>query len=492
MSLLNTGVCVLFTSFTSYQCFHHLEPRSKLPLIALLFVVPAILSVPISYHVPWPSAAVLLAFVTYGGAVASFALIYRLSPFHPLAKYPGPAIAKTSKLWAAYLCAKGDMHRLYKSLHDRYGDVVRVGPNELSIRDSSLIHPILGQGGLPKGPRWEGRDGPQTLIAQRDPILHMHQRKSWNRAFSSAAMKEYEIIVAKRVRQFVGCLDDMIQRSDQKANAVVDINRWLKYFTTDFMGDMAFGGGFEMMKAGGDIDGLWTLLESGMCLSAVTSHVPYVIPLLIAIGGQRSSRVRFRAFCKERALERLRMGANRKDLFYYLAEVDRAFPSGEEPLDVTKLSQMEWLNGCINETLRLQPASPSGSQRTVGKGKGTRMLGNLIIPEETQLCLHTYSIHRDPRNFHTPEAFLPERWLSTGAPVGEHNTAAFFPFSYGPTICVGKNLALMEMRMVLCWVLRRFRFSSAPGVSHDEWEGKILDWFIVRQDPLLVNVSLRE
>ncbi|KAH9006681.1 high nitrogen upregulated cytochrome P450 monooxygenase 2 [Lactarius hengduanensis] len=498
MSLLNTGVCVLFTSFTSYQCFHHLEPRSKLPLIALLFVVPAILSVPISYHVPWPSAAVLLAFVTYGGAVSSFALIYRLSPFHPLAKYPGPAIAKTSKLWAAYLCAKGDMHRLYKSLHDRYGDVMRVGPNELSIRDSSLIHPILGQGGLPKGPRWEGRDGPQTLIAQRDPILHMHQRKSWNRAFSSAAMKEF------------------------------------------------FGGGFEMMKAGGDIDGLWTLLESGMCLSAVTSHVPYVIPLLIAIGGQRSSRVRFRTFCKERALERLRMGANRKDLFYYLsgeelpeterlspsdvakdgqlaivagsdttssvltaalyyllrnpgayeclqAEVDRAFPSGEEPLD-----QLTFAPTNSNETLHLQPASPSGSQRTVGKVEShpsspfTISRVRRIIPEETQLCLHTYSIHRDPRNFHTPEAFLPERWLSTSAPVGEHNTAAFFPFSYGPTICVGKNLALMEMRMVLCWVLRRFRFSSAPGVSHDEWEGKILDWFIVRQDPLLVNVSLRE
>lgn len=29
------------------------------------------------------------------------------------------------------------------------------------------------------------------------------------------------------------------------------------------------------------------------------------------------------------------------------AEVDSAFPSGEEPLDVTKLSQMEWLNGCM-------------------------------------------------------------------------------------------------------------------------------------------------
>jgi cytochrome P450 len=115
-----------------------------------------------------------------------------------------------------------------------------------------------------------------------------------------------------------------------------------------------------------------------------------------------------------------------------------------------------------------------------------------IIPEQTQLVLHTFSIHRDPRNFHTPEAFLPERWFSTGAPAGEHNPAAFFPFSYGPTICAGKNLALMEMRILLCWVLRRFRFSKAPGVSHEEWEGKILDWFVVHQDPLLVGVSLRE
>ncbi len=64
--------------------------------------------------------------------------------------------------------------------------------------------------------------------------------------------------------------------------------------------------------------------ECSMCvvtcpsLSAVTSHIPYVVPLITAIAGQKSSLVRFRVFCKERALERLRMGANRKDLFYYL------------------------------------------------------------------------------------------------------------------------------------------------------------------------------
>ena len=116
---------------------------------------------------------------------------------------------------------------------------------------------------------------------------------------------------------------------------------------------------------------------------------------------------------------------------------------------------------------------------------------NSIIPEWTQIALHTYSIHRDARHFHTPDAFLPERWFGKGAPAGEHNTAAFFPFSYGPTICAGKNLALMEMRMVLCWLLQHFRFSRAPGVVYEEWEEKIQDWFVVHHEPLLVSVSRR-
>jgi hypothetical protein len=58
----------------------------------------------------------------------------------------------------------------------------------------------------------------------------MQERKPWNRAFSSTALKEYEIIVAKRVRQLLGCLDDMIEKSDEKANAVVDMTQWLKFF----------------------------------------------------------------------------------------------------------------------------------------------------------------------------------------------------------------------------------------------------------------------
>ena len=85
----------------------------------------------------------------------------------------------------------------------------------------------------------------------------MHQRKPWNRAFSSTALKEYEVIVANRARQLLGCIEDRVNGSDKKAGVELDIAAWFGYFayacsfswpvlrsnilcySTDFMGDMA-------------------------------------------------------------------------------------------------------------------------------------------------------------------------------------------------------------------------------------------------------------
>jgi cytochrome P450 len=58
----------------------------------------------------------------------------------------------------------------------------------------------------------------------------MQQRKPWNRAFSSTAVKEYEVIVAKRTRQLIGCLDNLVRGSDRKEK-VLDVATWLNYFT---------------------------------------------------------------------------------------------------------------------------------------------------------------------------------------------------------------------------------------------------------------------
>ena len=58
----------------------------------------------------------------------------------------------------------------------------------------------------------------------------MQQRKLWNRAFSSTALKEYEVIVAKRTRQLIHCLENLVHGSDRKGGVVLDVAEWLNYF----------------------------------------------------------------------------------------------------------------------------------------------------------------------------------------------------------------------------------------------------------------------
>ena len=107
--------------------FRHFEPSFFPSGAMLLIVTPALLSGPLSRTVRSSYAAFPLAFAAYWSGLAFFTLTYRLSSLHPLAKYPGPLLAKTSKWWAAYLSGTGDQHRYLKRLHDRYGDVVRIG-----------------------------------------------------------------------------------------------------------------------------------------------------------------------------------------------------------------------------------------------------------------------------------------------------------------------------------------------------------------------------
>ena len=113
------------------------------------------------------------------------------------------------------------------------------------------------------------------------------------------------------------------------------------------------------------------------------------------------------------------------------------------------------------------------------------------------MIAHTYSIQRDARNFSFPDAYLPERWLPASdratRGIDNHNTAAFFPFSVGETSCAGKNLALLEMRVVLCWLFQRFdvRF-AAQGVEGDSWEESLEDYYIVHKGKMFVELTPRD
>ena len=111
----------------------------------------------------------------------------------------------------------------------------------------------------------------RSLIALRSWHEHARRRKPWSRAFNTNSIKGYEPIVQKRALQLVSCLEKRAATKQEFASATItadggaiNLAQWLSYFTTDFMGDMAFGGGFELMRDEGDKEGIWTMIESGM------------------------------------------------------------------------------------------------------------------------------------------------------------------------------------------------------------------------------------
>lgn len=73
-------------------------------------------------------------------ALAAF-LLWKLSTYlqSPLRIFPGPFLAKWTDLWRLYTVCRGDSHIVVRGLHQRYGPVVRIGPNMLDIDEPSLI-----------------------------------------------------------------------------------------------------------------------------------------------------------------------------------------------------------------------------------------------------------------------------------------------------------------------------------------------------------------
>jgi hypothetical protein len=88
--------------------------------------------------------SLVLNLTVYLLALCSSIVAYRLSPFHPLARFPGPLLARVSRFWALKQCLGRKQHVVSHELFARYGDVVRSGPNHLLFRDARAIPVILG------------------------------------------------------------------------------------------------------------------------------------------------------------------------------------------------------------------------------------------------------------------------------------------------------------------------------------------------------------
>ncbi|OCB86788.1 cytochrome P450 [Sanghuangporus baumii] len=559
---------------------YEVEPANLIATFLLLAGVPAL---PYYLLVPCMEStvvAVLLAYALFYVSLAVSVILYRISPMHPLAMYPGPLYLKISKLFWMYHASTGKQYVLFTRLHDKYGFVVRIGPNELSIVDVESIPPIIG---LRKGPLpthsalvWIAHGIPGTipsLPAARDVDVHDQRRKLWNHGFTTSALKELQPAVENRVLELV---DELGKRTFPKSGGreiSLDLALWMSNFAMDrydVMGDMVLSGGFSLVRKGdeggtrallGDFvecdsfplhGEAYRLTYKDLRVVGVLQHTPWIIGLIHKLAAVPEGMRKFQEFAFQRYKMRRSQGTATRDLFHYITneeglekievptdqgmndvltaigagadttstvlaavffyllsnpsvcmrlrkEVESEFPVEErEPFDAVKLARMPYLNAVMqypplsNEALRLQPPVATSLQRCPLEGSGGVIVAGRLVPESTILYLPPYLHHRDERYFSpSPDSFIPERWLDLDNKKFTTNVAAFIPFSAGRANCVGKSLALMEIRMVVATIVQRFDMEFAEGYDPHKWEEDLQEFFVMKVGKLPVVLRAR-
>lgn len=85
--------------------------------------------------------------------------------------------------------------------------------------------------------------------------------------------------------------------------------------------------------------------------------------------------------------------------------------------------------------------------------------------------MHQLAAYHSPINFHNAQAFHPERWLpeeynNPSSPFYNDRRDVFKPFSYGRRDCIGRNLAYLEMRLIVALLLWNFDMTLAEGMEN--------------------------
>ncbi|KAK5172094.1 uncharacterized protein LTR77_003732 [Saxophila tyrrhenica] len=469
-------------------------------------------------------------------------LYYKYSS--PLRKYPGPFLASGSRAWKVWSTYSGHTELDHIALHERYGPIVRIAPTELSLASPNAAREVLAAGkGFHKTDFYGVFPPPENpdIFTETREAVHAVKKRYASNPYSMATMHQMASYIEDTEKMLASKFDKMCETQNQYCN----LGDYLHYYAFDVLGEIAFSRKFGFLEAGYDIEGAIKTIDDMQWYDGIIGQIPewdFAFrrnPVRKYLPGLDTKQFLITRMAVQEMDKRKKMGKQleRKDLLSQLfaahdkapdafkegdvfavahgaifagsdstastmqsmchsvlrnpaiyaklkQEIDEAAASGKlsEMPQWSEVQALPYFQACLKEAMRIRPAVGLNITRLVPP-EGCEIDGTWFTGG-TRVALNGWVLHRNELFGPDPKVYRPERWLEGDAKNMER---FMFQFGGGSHLCIGKNLALLEMNKTLPLLFRDYEFE----LLRPEEDLKYHSTFFVVQEGLEVRISKR-
>ena len=191
----------------------------------------------------------------------------------PLSRFPGPFLASCTRLYKTRSVASGRTHLHMVELHEKYGPVVRIGPDEISLSSPEAARQLLSAGKGFHKTRFYGvfppPENPDIFTETREAV-HAQKKRVANVPYSMSAMQQLAPFIDDTIEIFMEKMNGFATSTAGK----VDLGDWLHYFAFDVLGEVAFSRSFGFLEQGVDVERAIRTIDDSQWYNGIVGQIP--------------------------------------------------------------------------------------------------------------------------------------------------------------------------------------------------------------------------
>ncbi|KEY73162.1 hypothetical protein S7711_04128 [Stachybotrys chartarum IBT 7711] len=468
-----------------------------------------------------PANVVGLAATAAGALLTGLTLAYVVHLFNQwyrLSHVPGPFWAAFSQYWMAREAMKGWQPSSLKAANEKYGPLIRVGPNDVVTSDPEVLRRINSvRSAYDRGPWYDSMrfDGERDSIVSMRGAAHGILRYKMSMGYSGKENESIEATMDLHVAKLIRLIETKYISTSQDYRPM-DFAQKMQYFALDVISDLAFSRAFGYLEKDADLHDYIKITRSYIPVMVIFANIPALARTMQSrifrgLLPKDTDELGFGAFMgivKKVVAERfapqetspldmlgsfIRHGLTQEEasseaLVQVLAgsdtsattlrivllnllsnppiylrlrkEIDDGIQAGNisSPITNAEARELPYLQAIIKEGLRIRPAASGAFFKAVPPGGDT--IDGKFLPEGTQVGSSSFAIHHSKEIFgEDAETFNPERWLVDNGRLSKMNSTTELIFHSGKWQCLGKPVALMEFNKIFVELLRRYDFA---------------------------------